>query len=116
MDDPGDEWGLLIAPNDTPDRPFGSPILQQISGKDKAARGIVLSPLSHSVLLLVGAKSRPRVPPPVRPQSRKGSMIDAKEFRARLSLDFTVPRLHDVISAISSYDFPSSSRRTNTSR
>jgi len=49
-------------------------------------------------------------------QSIFGSMIDANALRARLSLDFTVPRLQSVISAISSYDLPSSSRRTNTCR
>jgi len=48
------------------------------------------------------------------PYSKAGAMISANEFRARFSRDFTVPRLHDVISAISSYDFPSSSRRMNT--
>ena len=47
-------------------------------------------------------------------QSSAGAMISANEFRARFSRDFTVPRLQDVISAISSYDFPSSSRRMNT--
>lgn len=45
-----------------------------------------------------------------------GSMISANAARARLSRDFTVPRLHPVISAISSYGFPSSSRSTNTWR
>lgn len=49
-------------------------------------------------------------------QSMNGATISAKEFLARLRRDFTVPRLQPVISAISSYDFPSSSRRTNTSR
>jgi len=49
-------------------------------------------------------------------QSIFGSMIDANAFRARFNLDFTVPRLQSVMSAISSYDFPSSSRRTNTWR
>src|SRR6185437_5544323 len=47
-------------------------------------------------------------------QSIFGSMIDANALRARLSRDFTVPRLQSVISAISSYDLPSSSRSTNT--
>ena len=47
-------------------------------------------------------------------QSIFGSMIDANAFRALLSLDFTVPRLQSVMSAISSYDLPSSSRNTNT--
>ena len=45
-----------------------------------------------------------------------GSMISAKAARARFSRDFTVPRLQPVISAISSYGFPSSSRSTNTWR
>ena len=49
-------------------------------------------------------------------QSTQGSMISAKALRARFRRDFTVPRLQSVISAISSYDFPSSSRSTNTSR
>ena len=49
-------------------------------------------------------------------QSSQGSMIAANAFRARFSRDFTVPRLQSVISAISSYDFPSSSRSTNTCR
>lgn len=60
-----------------------------------------------------------RVPPrpELRPgQSTYGAIISAKEFRARFSLDLTVPRLHSVISAISSYDLPSSSRRMNTLR
>lgn len=48
--------------------------------------------------------------------SSQGSIIAAKEFRARFSRDFTVPRLQSVISAISSYDFPSNSRSTNTCR
>lgn len=57
------------------------------------------------------------VPPPFQPYyCRAGSMISAKELRARFSRDFTVPRLQCVISAISSYDFPSSSRSTNTWR
>jgi len=47
---------------------------------------------------------------------RAGSMISANELRARFSRDFTVPRLQCVISAISSYERPSSSRSTNTSR
>jgi len=47
-------------------------------------------------------------------QSIFGSMIDANAFRALFSRDFTVPRLQSVMSAISSYDFPSSSRSTNT--
>ena len=46
----------------------------------------------------------------------EGPMIEANALRARLSRDLTVPKLHDVISAISSYDFPSSSRRMNTCR
>ena len=50
----------------------------------------------------------------LRPQSNAGAMISANELRARFSRDFTVPRLQDVISAISSYDFPSSSRRMKT--
>ena len=45
-----------------------------------------------------------------------GPMMSAKAVRARLSRDFTVPRFTPVISAISSYDLPSSSRSTNTSR
>ena len=45
-----------------------------------------------------------------------GAMISAKAVRARLRRDLTVPRLTPVMSAISSYDFPSSSRRTKTSR
>lgn len=49
-------------------------------------------------------------------QSIFGSMIDANALRARFSLDFTVPRLQSVMSAISSYDLPSSSRNTNTCR
>ena len=55
-----------------------------------------------------------RAPPG--PQSMLGWMIEANAFRARFSRDFTVPRLHSVISAISSYDLPSSSRSTNTCR
>ena len=47
-------------------------------------------------------------------QSIQGSIISAKAVRARLSRDFTVPRLQSVISAISSYDLPSSSRSTKT--
>ena len=50
------------------------------------------------------------------PQSRRGAMILAKLFRARFSRLFTVPRLHPVMSAISSYVFPSNSLRTNTIR
>ena len=49
-------------------------------------------------------------------QRSDGSMISAKEFRARFNRDFTVPRLQCVISLISSYERPSSSRSTNTSR
>lgn len=45
-----------------------------------------------------------------------GAMMSAKAVRARLRRDFTVPRFTPVISAISSYDLPSSSRSTNTSR
>ena len=45
-----------------------------------------------------------------------GAMMSAKAVRARLRRDLTVPRFTPVISAISSYDFPSSSRSTNTSR
>ncbi len=45
-----------------------------------------------------------------------GSMISANAVRARLSRDLTVPRFTPVMSAISSYDLPSSSRSTNTSR
>lgn len=48
--------------------------------------------------------------------SSPGAMIAANALRARFSRDFTVPRLQAVISAISSYDFPSSSRRTKTCR
>ena len=48
--------------------------------------------------------------------SSPGSMMAAKEFLARFSLLFTVPRLQPVISAISSYDLPSSSRSTKTCR
>lgn len=50
------------------------------------------------------------------PQSIWGSMIAANAVRARFRRDFTVPRLQSVISAISSYDLPSSSRSTNTWR
>jgi hypothetical protein len=54
---------------------------------------------------------------PLTPHYRNdGSIISANEFRARFSLDFTVPRLQCVISAISSYERPSISRKTNTSR
>ena len=62
--------------------------------------------------------SRPEIlTPHIRPpQSTQGSMISAKAFRARFNRDFTVPRLQSVISAISSYDLPSSSRNTNTCR
>src|SRR5581483_11926755 len=49
-------------------------------------------------------------------QRNAGAMISANEVRARFNRDFTVPRLHAVISAISSYDLPSSSRRMNTCR
>lgn len=49
-------------------------------------------------------------------QSIMGAMICAKLFRARFSRLFTVPRLQPVISAISSYVFPSISRRTKTMR
>lgn len=45
-----------------------------------------------------------------------GSMISANALRARFRRDFTVPRLQWVISAISSYERPSISRNTNTSR
>jgi hypothetical protein len=45
-----------------------------------------------------------------------GSIISANEFRALFNRDFTVPRLQCVISAISSYERPSISRNTNTSR
>jgi hypothetical protein len=70
----------------------------------------------------VGLSSLPRrqtrgSPAQGRPCYRsEGSMISAKAFRALFSRDFTVPRLQCVISAISSYERPSSSRRTNTSR
>ncbi len=43
---------------------------------------------------------------PGRVQSTMGAMIWAKLFRARFSRLFTVPRLHPVISAISSYVLP----------
>jgi len=49
-------------------------------------------------------------------QSTMGATIRAKLFRARFSRLFTVPRLVSVISAISSYVLPSSSRRTKTRR
>lgn len=49
-------------------------------------------------------------------QSIMGAMMCAKLFRARFSRLFTVPRLQPVISAISSYVFPSISRRTKTMR
>lgn len=45
-----------------------------------------------------------------------GLTISAKAARARFSRLFTVPRLQWVISAISSYERPSSSRSTNTCR
>ena len=61
------------------------------------------------------ARPPPASSPPL-PYSSHGAMISAKEFRARLRRDFTVPRLQSVISAISSYDLPSSSRRTKTWR
>ena len=40
--------------------------------------------------------------PPFAVQSTNGSMIAANAVRARFRRDFTVPRLHEVISAISS--------------
>src|SRR5688572_11398322 len=58
-----------------------------------------------------GAAARIRIVPTY---SSDGATREAKAFRARFNLDFTVPRLQEVISAISSYDFPSSSRNTNT--
>lgn len=64
--------------------------------------------------------SVPRCPPLTRNAAATyrsaGSTMSANEFRARFSRDFTVPRLQCVISAISSYERPSSSRSTNTSR
>src|SRR5687768_11174178 len=57
-----------------------------------------------------------RNPQPAIVYSSPGSMIAANEFLARFNRLFTVPRLQPVISAISSYDLPSSSRSTNTWR
>ena len=58
----------------------------------------------------------PGTTPPGRPYRTSGATTSANAARARLSRLFTVPRFTPVISAISSYDFPSSSRSTNTSR
>ena len=59
--------------------------------------------------------TRPRVPRSNGLVYRSiGEMIRAKLLRARFKRLFTVPRLHPVISAISSYVFPSSSLRTKT--
>ena len=60
-------------------------------------------------------RMRPQ-PPPGPSYSRCGAIMDANALRARFSLDFTVPRLQAVMSAISSYDLPSNSRSTNTWR
>ncbi len=49
-------------------------------------------------------------------QSIMGAMMWAKLFRARFNRLFTVPRLQEVMSAISSYVFPSISRSTKTIR
>ena len=43
-----------------------------------------------------------RYPAPATRYFNAGEMISANEVRARLRRDFTVPRLHPVISAISS--------------
>lgn len=53
---------------------------------------------------------------PLWPQPSQGPIISAKLFRALFRRDLTVPRLVCVISAISSYDLPSSSRSTKTLR
>ena len=50
---------------------------------------------------LAGLPPALTTPPPIGYRS-PGSMIAANAFRARFSRDFTVPRLHAVISAISS--------------
>ncbi len=58
-----------------------------------------------------------RVPPlPSTVYNTAGRTMSANADRARFSRDFTVPRLQCVISAISSYERPSSSRSTKTCR
>ena len=87
--------------NNSARRALASPELEQNALGTKRARPVAASPVFACHLLV---------------QSIFGSMIDANAFRALFSRDFTVPRLQSVMSAISSYDFPSSSRRTNTCR
>ena len=86
-----------------------------------SARRALASPELEQKRALETKRARPvsglaRFPCHLLVQSIFGSMIDANAFRALFSRDFTVPRLQSVMSAISSYDFPSSSRRTNTCR
>lgn len=96
-------------------------IMRAGGDRDKPLRGRFTTFFAGSAPERQHAKSPPAeaggpVEAADRCQSICGSMIAAKAVRARLSRDFTVPRLQSVISAISSYDFPSSSRRTNTWR
>ena len=56
---------------------------------ERPRRTLPAGPLAHPV-------------PSGRAQSMSGAMMEAKLFRARFSRLFTVPKLHPVISAISS--------------